>query len=68
VLAGLMAGLAAALGTTRLLQSFLYGLTPTDPVTITLSALALISVALLASVIPAWRAASIDPTTTLREE
>jgi predicted permease len=68
VVAGLVLGVAASLATTRLLQSFLYGLAPNDPVTLTFSALALVSVALLASAIPAWRAASLDPTLTLREE
>ena len=68
LLVGLLAGLAAALATTRLLQSFLYGLSPTDPITLATSAVVLLSVALLASLIPAWRAASLDPTETLREE
>jgi predicted permease len=68
LLVGVLAGLAAALATTRLLQSFLYGLSPTDPVTLALSVVVLLAVALLASVIPAWRAASLDPTETLREE
>ena len=68
LLVGLLTGLIAALATTRLLQSFLFGLSPTDPVTLALSAVVLMSVALLASLIPAWRAASLDPTETLREE
>ena len=68
LLAGLLAGLVAALATTRLLQSFLFGLSPTDPVTLALSAVVLMSVALLAGLIPAWRAASLDPTEALREE
>ena len=68
LLVGLLAGMAAVLATTRLLQSFLYGLSPTDPITLAASAVVLLSVALLASLIPAWRAASLDPTETLREE
>ena len=68
LLVGLLVGMAAAVATTRLLQSFLYGLRPTDPVTLATSAAVLLSVALLASVVPAWRAASLDPTETLREE
>jgi ABC-type antimicrobial peptide transport system permease subunit len=68
VVVGIVAGLATALGTTRLLQSFLYGLTATDVWTLTASAFVLAGVAIVASLVPAWRAASLDPTETLREE
>jgi predicted permease len=68
VLFGVVAGVATALGTTRLLQSFLYGLTATDVKIIAGSSLVLALAAVAASLVPAWRAASLDPTETLREE
>lgn len=67
-LAGLAAGLAAALGLTRLLSAFLYGIKPTDPWTMTAVSLLLLLVALLATWIPARRAAKTDPMTALRNE
>ncbi len=68
VLLGIVAGLATAVGTTRLLGSFLYGLTANDLRTLVVSTVVLGAVALAASLIPAWRAASLDPTESLREE
>ena len=64
--AGAGVGLVAALGVTRLLRSILYGVPPSDPVTFILAALVLIAVAALASALPGWRAASVDPVQTLR--
>jgi putative ABC transport system permease protein len=46
----------------------LFGLKPYDPLTISLSAIALASVAILASYLPARRAAQIDPMAALRDE
>jgi len=66
--AGLLLGFAAAASTTRLLTSMLYGLTPTDPMTLTFAGLTLLTVAALAGYLPARRAAKLDPMTTLREE
>jgi predicted permease len=68
VLLGIAAGVLTAIGTTRLLQAFLYGLTPNDTWTLVVSAAVLLGAAVVASAIPAWRAASLDPTETLREE
>ena len=68
VLFGVLAGVATAIGTTRLLQSFLYGLTATDVKVLAGSAFVLAGAAVLASLIPAWRAAALDPTEALREE
>jgi ABC-type antimicrobial peptide transport system permease subunit len=65
---GLALGLAAAYGLTRLLSSFLYGVTATDPVTFLAVALLLIGVALLAGYFPARRAGAADPLLTLRGE
>jgi ABC-type antimicrobial peptide transport system permease subunit len=68
VAAGLIAGMAAALALSRLMQSMLFGVTPHDPATITAIPIALAAVALLSCLIPAQRAAKIDPTVALREE
>jgi ABC-type lipoprotein release transport system permease subunit len=51
---------------TRLVATQLYGLTPTDPVTM-IGASTLFAVALLASFIPQWRATRIDPVVALRQ-
>jgi len=59
-------GLGAALGATRLIASLLYGLTPNDPLTITLAILLLLTVAGLAGYLPARRAARVDPIVALR--
>ncbi len=65
--AGLVAGIAGALGLTRLLGSLLFGVSPRDPLTLVASALVLLAVALLACYIPARRAATLDPLVALRE-
>jgi putative ABC transport system permease protein len=68
VLAGLAVGVAGSVGLTRLLAGMLYGVRPLDPVVLgTVSAL-LGAVALLASYLPARRAAKIDPMAALRCE
>jgi predicted permease len=67
-LTGVAAGLAAALGLTRLMASLLYGVRPNDPVTFVAVPLLLIVVALAACLIPARRAAKIDPMVALRHE
>ena len=65
--AGLTLGLAGALLLTRLMRSLLFGVTATDAVTFTGVALLLAAIALTASLIPARRAARIDPMLSLRE-
>ena len=65
---GVMIGLAAALLLTRLIRSLLFGVEATDPITFTGISLLLAMVALLASYIPAQRAARIDPLISLRSE
>jgi predicted lysophospholipase L1 biosynthesis ABC-type transport system permease subunit len=65
---GVALGALLALATNRLVASFLYGVTATDPATMTLSALILAAVAMAAGMVPAWRAAGVDPMVTLRED
>lgn len=68
VLIGVLIGGAGALALSRFMTSFLWGVTPTDPVTIAAVAAALVAVALLASWIPARHAARLDPLKTLNFE
>jgi ABC-type antimicrobial peptide transport system permease subunit len=68
VVPGLVLGLLAALAGARVLGTFLFGVTASDPPTLTVSALALSAAAFAAGVVPAWRAARLDPVATLREE
>jgi putative ABC transport system permease protein len=68
VAAGAAAGIAAALLLMRLLRTLLYGVTATDPVAFSSGAILLLGVAALASVIPAARAARVDPAVALRDE
>jgi ABC-type antimicrobial peptide transport system permease subunit len=65
---GVTAGIPAALLAARPLSSLLYGLAPTDPVTIAGGVAALTATALIAAYLPARRAAHIDPITALRAE
>ncbi len=65
---GIVLGLAASLWVTRWLTSLLFEIKPIDPATLSAVALLLIAVALLASWIPARRAARIDPMQALREQ
>ena len=65
---GAALGVAAALGASRVLSSQLFGVSPTDPLTIAAVLATLIGVAVLASIVPARRAAAIDPTRALQAE
>jgi len=68
VLIGVVIGISAALAVTRLMKSLLFGVSAADPLTYTGVAVLLMSVALLASYIPARRATKIDPMQALRNE
>ena len=65
---GVAIGLGAAAGLTRLMSTMLYGITPLDPVTYAAVPVVLITATALASLVPARRAASIDPVDALRSE
>ena len=68
VVAGLLVGLAGAVGVTRVLQRFLFGVTPTDPIAFTIVTLLLMAVGLLAAWLPARRASRIDAWAALRAD
>ncbi len=67
-IAGVLVGVLSSLALGRILSGFLYGVSPTDPVTILGVAALLIFVALLASYLPAKRATRVDPMVALRYE
>jgi putative ABC transport system permease protein len=65
---GISIGSVLALGASGLLTNLLYGIRPSDPVTFGSVAIGLAAVALMAAAIPAWRAARLDPVSTLRAD
>jgi predicted permease len=67
-LVGVVVGLGSALAATRIIASLLYNVSPTDPLTFVCVSLLLVVVNLLATYIPARRAAKIDPMEALRYE
>jgi predicted permease len=66
--AGIAIGVAVTLGLGRAVSSLLYGVAPTDPMTLVLSALVLGGVAMAATYLPARRAARVDPIVALKYE
>src|SRR3954465_1651455 len=68
VAGGLMLGVAASLGLTRLIASLLYGISASDPITFFLLSAALVFVAFIACWLPARRASAVDPIVALHAE
>ena len=67
-LVGVVAGIAASLGLTRLLSAFLFGVKPWDPAVFVSASCILTAIALLAVWLPAARASKVDPMLALRSE
>src|SRR6185312_16031458 len=67
-LVGVAAGIAGSMLLTKTISGLLYGITPTDPSVLAGTSLLFLAVAFLAAVIPAYRAATVDPTAAFRCE
>ena len=65
---GMLLGLGAAVASTRLMQSILFGVEPLDPLTFATMPLPLAAAAILATYLPARRAVLVDPVETMRAE
>ncbi|MGH7678630.1 MAG: ADOP family duplicated permease [Gemmatimonadaceae bacterium] len=65
---GVVFGVALALAAGRLVATLLYGISPTDPRVLLSVSFALLFVAVVATLVPAWRASRVDPTTALRAD
>ena len=65
---GLAIGLPAALGASKLVESFLFGIKSNDPSVLLLAVAVLLCAALIAGYLPAWRASRINPLTAIRDE
>ncbi|HTX77981.1 MAG TPA: ABC transporter permease [Terracidiphilus sp.] len=66
--AGIVVGVIASAAVTRLLSGMLYGIHPSDPITFAVTSALLLLVSAGASIVPAYRAARLDPMATLREQ
>jgi macrolide transport system ATP-binding/permease protein len=66
--AGLAIGIPTALAISSLIESFLFGMKPNDPLALIVAVAALLSAAVLAGYFPAWKASRIDPMIALRHE
>ena len=66
--AGAVIGLLAAIGLTRVMSSLLFGTSPTDPLTLAVAVLSILAAAFAACVVPARRAARLDPLAVIRSE
>jgi ABC-type antimicrobial peptide transport system permease subunit len=65
---GIALGLVISVAANRALDSLLFGVSPTDPLTYAAVAALLLAVSLLACYLPAWRATRVDPTVAMRAE
>jgi len=65
---GIAAGALAAFGATRVIATLLYGLKPGDPLTISGAAISMVAALVLAGIVPARRAAKVNPIVALRYE
>ena len=65
---GIAIGLTLMAATARVLQAALFGVGPLDLATLGVTVFALAAVTLAASIVPAWRAASIDPIASVRAD
>jgi predicted permease len=66
-LVGIAVGVVCALGSAHLMTTMVYGVSASDPLTLVSVSVVLCVVALVASVLPAWRAARVNPLTALRD-
>jgi putative ABC transport system permease protein len=64
--AGILIGGIGAVATGRIIRSFLTGVSPADPVALTLAPVLMVLASVAACLVPAWRAASVDPIASLR--
>jgi predicted permease len=65
---GLVIGLAGAAGLTRVMQTLLFDITPTDPITLVGVTVVIAMVSTVACLIPSWRASRVDPLVVLKRE
>lgn len=68
VVAGIVVGVLLALAAGQLIATLLYGVDARDPVTMASAALLMLCVAVIAAIVPAWRASRVDPVSALRAE
>jgi ABC-type antimicrobial peptide transport system permease subunit len=68
VFVGVAGGIVAALGVSSLIRRLLFGIQPNDPLTLSTAVLAIWAVAILAVLIPASQAASVEPASILRND
>ena len=68
MLAGIAAGTAAALVSAKVMKTLVFGVSASDPLTLAAVAATLALVAMIASLVPAYRALRLDPVKVLRAE